>query len=410
MKKSKACLLAGLILSTAGAPAILANEDPGIYADFDTSLGSFTCILHYEESPRAVANFIGLAEGTRPWIDPATGAIRSDPFYHGLTFHRVIDDFMNQSGSRNGLGNDGPGYTFRDELDNGLLHDEPGILSMANSGPNSNGSQFFVTVKPTPWLDGKHTVFGSVVEGMDVVEDINEVPTDADDRPIEPVIIHSITIRRSGPDAQAFDIHAQGLPICRPVPGKLSATAMGQPIEYQMNAPQPPGSEFIVFESNDLASWAKFATVWQQDNGTGFQNFEFGNISEPRKFYLLSLVEYSDSMGFSTTANLTIDVSWLNNVGEQNEATFQLDASGKAGTAEWRHEEDEPMTIIDAGINSASAYKTTWIIGTVERGYWAIEATLVSNSPDQVIGNATIYRWFGFWLPQGSGPITVTFP
>ncbi len=409
MQKNKASLLAGLLLSTA-APAVLADEAPGIHADFETSLGSFTCVLYYEDSPRAVANFIGLAEGSRPWIDPATGAIRREPFYDGLTFHRVIEGFMNQSGSRNAQGNDGPGYSFRDELDNGLLHDAPGILSMANSGPHTNGSQFFVTVEPTPWLDGGHTVFGSVVEGIEVVEAINEVPTDANDRPIDPVIIHSITIRRTGPDAEAFDIHAQGLPICRPVPGKLSATAMGQPIEYQMNAPQPPGSEFIVFESDDLASWARLGTLWQQDNGAGFEDIGLGNMSEIRKFYHFNLVEYSDSMGFSTTANLTIDISWQDAQEVLNEVTFQLDASGEAGSAEWRHEETEATTIIEAWVDSASAYQTTWIIRTEDHGYWGIEANFDSRSPNEVEGTAGVFRFAGGWQPQGSGPITVAFP
>ncbi|HHY85051.1 MAG TPA: peptidylprolyl isomerase [Verrucomicrobia bacterium] len=187
-------------------------QGDGIYADFNTSMGSFTCRLDYAVAPKAVANFIGLATGQRAWLDAPSGLVKTNPFFNGVTFHRVIAGFMSQSGSRNGLGTDGPGYSFVDEFSPSLRHDSFGILSMANSGPDSNGSQFFITAGPTPWLDDVHTVFGRVIGGSNVVYAINRVSTDSKDKPLTAVVIHSVDIRRVGPAAQAFDIHAQGLP------------------------------------------------------------------------------------------------------------------------------------------------------------------------------------------------------
>src|SRR5690606_34521679 len=139
----------------------------GIYAIFQTNRGEFTARLYHEQTPTTVANCVGLAEGSRPFIDPAQGLVQR-PFYDGLTFHRVIAGFMIQGGSPNGQGTDGPGYQFGNEFSTALLHNRAGILSMANAGPDTNGSQFFVTVAPTPHLDFKHSVFGEIVEGLDI--------------------------------------------------------------------------------------------------------------------------------------------------------------------------------------------------------------------------------------------------
>ena len=145
----------------------------------------------------AQARRIGLAEGTKEWSDPKSGQKVKRPFYDGLIFHRVIPDFMLQGGCPMGDGRGGPGYKFEDEFGPGLRHDKPGLLSMANAGPNTNGSQFFVTLVPTPWLDNKHAIFGEVVEGMDVVNKIGKLPTARGDRPIKDVVIRSIKIDRS---------------------------------------------------------------------------------------------------------------------------------------------------------------------------------------------------------------------
>lgn len=144
------------------------------FATFTTSAGDFKVRLYDEKAPKTVANFVGLAEGTQEWTDPKTGQKVKRPFYDGLIFHRVIDGFMLQGGCPMGTGTGGPGYKFADEFGAGLQHDRPGLLSMANSGPNTNGSQFFITHVATPHLDGKHSVFGEVIEGMDVVNAIKQ--------------------------------------------------------------------------------------------------------------------------------------------------------------------------------------------------------------------------------------------
>jgi peptidyl-prolyl cis-trans isomerase A (cyclophilin A) len=168
----------------------------GLYARFATSAGTFVVRLFEKDTPKTVANFVGLAEGTKAWKDPVTGESRSTPFYNGLIFHRVIADFMIQGGCPNGNGMGGPGYKFEDEFVPTLKHTKAGILSMANAGPNTNGSQFFITLVPTPWLDNRHSVFGEVVEGMDVITAIGTTKTGRQDRPATDITIDALTIER----------------------------------------------------------------------------------------------------------------------------------------------------------------------------------------------------------------------
>src|SRR4029450_3643782 len=156
-------------------------------AHFTTSEGKFTARLFDAETPNTVANFTGLAEGSKEWTDPRTGKKVTQPYYDGTIFHRVINGFMIQGGDPLGQGTGGPGYTFADEFHPSLRHDRAGILSMANSGPHTNGSQFFLPLGPTPHLDRRHSVFGEVVEGLDVVRRIGAVPTGRQDRPVKPV-------------------------------------------------------------------------------------------------------------------------------------------------------------------------------------------------------------------------------
>jgi peptidyl-prolyl cis-trans isomerase A (cyclophilin A) len=169
---------------------------PGQYAQFKTTLGTFTVKLYDQEAPRTVENFVGLAEGTKEWMDPRTNQKVSKPYYHGVIFHRVIDGFMIQGGDPLGQGIGGPGYTFADEFHPKLRHNKAGILSMANRGPNTNGGQFFITLGPTPHLDDRHSVFGEVVEGMDVVQKIGSTPTNDRDRPATDIVIESVKIEK----------------------------------------------------------------------------------------------------------------------------------------------------------------------------------------------------------------------
>jgi peptidyl-prolyl cis-trans isomerase A (cyclophilin A) len=166
-----------------------------LHAHFTTSEGSFKARLFDDEVPKTVANFTGLAEGSKEWTDPRTGRKSNTRYFDGTVFHRVIDGFMIQGGDPLGQGTGGPGYTFADEFSPKLRHDRAGLLSMANRGPNTNGGQFFITLAPTPWLDNKHSIFGEIVEGMDVVKKIGGLPTSKPgDRPLKPITIQSVTI------------------------------------------------------------------------------------------------------------------------------------------------------------------------------------------------------------------------
>jgi peptidyl-prolyl cis-trans isomerase A (cyclophilin A) len=168
-----------------------------LYAHFTTSEGNFTARLFDAETPNTVANFTGLADGSKEWTDPRSGQRVKQPYFNGTIFHRVIADFMIQGGDPLGQGTGGPGYNFADEFHPALRHSKPGILSMANRGPNTNGGQFFITLVPTPWLDDKHSVFGEIVEGMDVVKKIGATPTSKPgDRPVKPITIETVTIER----------------------------------------------------------------------------------------------------------------------------------------------------------------------------------------------------------------------
>ncbi len=172
--------------------------DNGLYATFKTNKGDIVCKLFEDQVPKTVENFVGLATGAKEYFDSKTGEQKRGNFYDGLIFHRVIANFMVQGGCPLGKGIGGPGYKFKDEFSPDLKHNEPGILSMANSGPNTNGSQFFLTVVPTPWLDNRHSIFGKVVEGLDVLMAISKVPTDSRDKPLEAILIKTLEIKRVG--------------------------------------------------------------------------------------------------------------------------------------------------------------------------------------------------------------------
>jgi peptidyl-prolyl cis-trans isomerase A (cyclophilin A) len=165
-------------------------------ATLQTTLGTIVVRLFPGQAPKTVSNFTGLAEGTKEWTDPNTGARSKAPLYNGTIFHRVIDSFMLQGGDPLGTGTGGPGYKFEDEFDRSLRFDRPYLLAMANAGPGTNGSQFFITVAPTPHLNDRHTIFGEVIEGSDVVDAIGKTETDRRDRPVKDVVLESVTIAR----------------------------------------------------------------------------------------------------------------------------------------------------------------------------------------------------------------------
>jgi cyclophilin family peptidyl-prolyl cis-trans isomerase len=272
------------------SPARSPGQSDGIYADFETSMGSFTCRLDHVNAPRTVANFIGLATGARTWLDERTGAARTNGFYEGLTFHRVIPGFMIQGGSPNGQGTDGPGYTFPDEFSALLRHDGPGVLSMANSGEDSNGAQFFVTVAATAWLNDIHSVFGRVEGGMDVVDAISGVATDGNDVPTTPVILQSVTIRRVGAAAAAFNVVTQKLPVVSNVRLGISG-GTGESVNLAFQRRAYTQTRLYATEDLSAAAWGFF------DLGTdgatpaaGGQSVDLAGVG--RMFFSLAQVQY----------------------------------------------------------------------------------------------------------------------
>lgn len=198
MKKSflLALFLIGLlfILPTEGKA-----KGAKMYATIDTTMGVIVCELYADKTPLTVKNFVGLAKGGQPWMDPKTDEIVKTPLYNGTIFHRVIPNFMIQGGDPEGNGTGGPGYQFEDEFVKDLKFDKVGRLAMANSGPGTNGSQFFITVAKAPWLNNLHTIFGQVIKGQDVVDSIANAPRGVNDRPDKDIVINSLTISDKKP-------------------------------------------------------------------------------------------------------------------------------------------------------------------------------------------------------------------
>ena len=206
MKTIKYLLIAIAGLLIASCNEEYPNLQDGIYAEFNTNQGTAVAKLHFEQTPLTVANFVALAEGTHEGVTDSTSIGKK--YYDGLIFHRVIKDFMIQGGDPTGTGRGGPGYKFADEIVDSLAHSKKGILSMANSGPNTNGSQFFITLKETPWLNGRHTVFGEIVLGEAVIDSIGVTETLQGDKPKDSIVLNSVNIIRKGNDARKFDGNA----------------------------------------------------------------------------------------------------------------------------------------------------------------------------------------------------------
>ena len=196
---TRSMMLCGLCLALAGLASAGEKEktvaEP-LYATMKTSLGVIVVRLFEDKAPKTVENFVGLASGTKEWTDPRTGEKVKRPLYNGTIFHRVIPNFMIQGGDPLGRGTGGPGFRFADEFNPDLRHNKPGILSMANSGPNTNGSQFFITTVPTPHLDNRHSVFGEVVQGQEVVVAIGNTQRGPGDRPVKDVVLQEVVISR----------------------------------------------------------------------------------------------------------------------------------------------------------------------------------------------------------------------
>ena len=278
--------VAVLLIYTPNSHAQYTN---GIYAEFNTSMGSFTSRLEYVLAPKACANFIGLATGQRSWLDLPSGVVKTNPFYDGTTFHRVIAGFMNQGGSRNAMGTDGPGYAFIDEFSPSLRHDSFGILSSANSGPDSNGAQYFVTAGATPWLNDVHSVFGKLYGGSNVVYAINRVATGAGDKPLTNVVVQNVVIRRVGTAAQAFDISAQGLPLVTNLNVTLSKVGTNVSLTFSNRL----YADNRLYSSTNLSNWSGaelgIEIVAPVTNGIT------RSAAAPSQFFRMAQVQYPSS-------------------------------------------------------------------------------------------------------------------
>lgn len=374
-------------------------------------MGNFTASLNHIAAPQTVANFIGLAEGSRAWVDEASGAVKTGkPFYNGITFHRVIANFMNQAGSPNGLGTDGPGYSFRDETGNGLLHDAPYKLSMANSGPNTNGSQFFITVEPTQWLDGIHTVFGNVVSGQSVVDAINAAPTTAD-KPNTPIVIQHVAIRRVGSEAAAFDINAQGLPVCHGLAGTLNVQR-NMATEWQMPSVQPAGSIFGVYRSENLASWTALKKLYRGPDVAGASGLNLDDASLSRAFYNLPCVTYPGALGPSSLASRAITARLFS---EAQTLNFIFDSNGLTGSGTYFNGSQTSPLTFTLFSSLPGPYTATWIMNTNLYGSLRLRCALNSETQSHIVGTHKLDQFQGndifgrpVWNELSSGTLTVT--
>ena len=317
-------LVSALLLFTFNVSAQYTN---GIYAEFNTSMGSYTCRLEYALAPKTVANFISLATGQRSWLSETSGVVRTDPLYNGVIFHRVISNFMNQAGSPTGLGNGGPGYQFVDEFTPGLRHDGFGVLSMANSGPDSNGSQFFITVTAQPQLNDVHSVFGRLYGGSNVVLAINRVTTDASDRPLTNVVLNSVAIRRIGAAALAFDIQTNGLPLVTNLSVKISpaGTNAGLTFSNRINV------DNRLFASANLTSWVQ--TLVGVETAVPVTNTIYRSAGAARQFYRMAQVQYASNL-FPPRSVLgrTLSITFTNGTAGTLVVTFNANGTNGGGT------------------------------------------------------------------------------
>jgi peptidyl-prolyl cis-trans isomerase A (cyclophilin A) len=333
------------------------RADAQIYADVSVSqggsdLGAFRILLHHNKVPRTVANFIGLATGERNWIDPETGQVQSDkPYYDGLIFHRLDHEFVIQGGDPLGTGQGGPGYLFQDEFDDSLSHSGSYIVSMANSGRNTNGSQFFITLKATPWLDKKHSIFGEVIDDasypnsrslIDAFKSSADFPTDSNERPTTPIQIDSVAI--SGPDLAGFDLDA---------PAWRLPTVSRQPIEILYDSDADSFSlgwnaerkcDYPVYFSRDLENWFLGGYLLQMDNAPGFIVGIDPIATTAKTFYINSKVDYT--LAVDAPQNMLANGTILELILTRGSLLLTFDGAG-GGT--WEFIYDNPEIANESG-------------------------------------------------------------
>lgn len=273
------------------AETVSAQLPDGLYALFHTSMGGITAQLYYAEAPMTVANFVGLTEGSRTWIEEQSGLPRNEPYFDGMVVNRVVPGFVVQTGSQNGSNADGgPGYTFPDEFSPALRHSTSGVVSMANSGLNSNGSQFFFTLSDTPWLDDVHSVFGQVLSGFDVLSANADLPL-TNSKPIPDVVIHQVQIVRIGNEAEAFDPTLHGLPVVTSATVQIESVLDSNIVlGFETN----PHSDLQIQSSTNLQTWTEIFSQWHLDNTPpSTQTF---TISDQTEFFTGARVQYENQL------------------------------------------------------------------------------------------------------------------
>lgn len=275
------CLVAVLAFLV---PRILSAQIHALVEVSGAVTGSFLIDLEYAKAPTTVANFVGLATGQRPWIDYATGAIRTTPYYNGVRFHRVISGFMSQVGSRKGDGTDGPGYVFKDEFDPTLRHDAAYVVSMANSGKHSNGSQFFITASPQAQLNDVHSVFGHVIAGQAIIDAINAI---SGTPPATATVIESITV--SGPSLASLDLFPPTLPTVLDAGPVLTKSGASYSLTYNAGT----YSQYTGYHGSDLAAWSLFTSRYSGATLPAGTEDVTAIATGPRHFFRMARIDYS---------------------------------------------------------------------------------------------------------------------
>jgi peptidyl-prolyl cis-trans isomerase A (cyclophilin A) len=304
-----------------------------IYADVTLGggvTGTFTITLQNTKAPVTVANFIGLATGQKGWLDLSTGSIRHDPFFNGLIFHRVIAGFVSQTGSRNGNGTDGPGYAFRNEIDPTLSHATPYTVAMANSGPDTNGSQWYITQGNQSSLDGSYSIFGTVTSGQSVCDALNAVPTSSD-KPVTPVTISSIVVY--GPSLAGFNLNPSGLP--KVLNGAPVMKAAGT--TYSLGFDHQAYSEYSGYHSVDLASWSSFiSNQYFHSAPPAAGDIDVTTLTTGnRHFFRLARVDYSSCFNALTPTSVAGKTLTFPGLFGTSYVTVSIDATGTGGTYQY---------------------------------------------------------------------------
>jgi peptidyl-prolyl cis-trans isomerase A (cyclophilin A) len=347
------------------------NGSAQIYADVSLSggvVGNFTITLKPDKAPVTVANFIGLATGQNGWLDLQTGSIRHDPFYKGVTFHRVVAGFVSQTGSPNGTGTDGPGYTFRNEIDPTLSHATPYTVAMANSGTDTNGSQWYITQGDQSSLDGNYTIFGAVTSGQEVCDALNAVTTNATtSQPITPVTISSIAIY--GLSLADFNMNPPGLP--RVLNGGTVMKASGS--TFSLGFDHEPYSSYYGFHSPDLTSWsALFSPQYFHSAAPGAGDIDVTNLtaSSSKHFYRMARVDYSSCL--TTPATIAGKTLTFPGLFGASYVKLTFDAIGTAGTYEYRFSGEN----VESGAITAVTYYNT---GTLYNAFLYVKWDATTN-------------------------------